>query len=139
MVVDFRKLLAKDVLPRLAAKTTHYGVLDVSPGELAGSPAEAEGVLTNVRRVVMRYAHPDRVVNQPELAALAHEVASRANVAFDTLSDARKRRAYDMNLPKTHAKCGRCSGNGVFKRQKGFGSVVFTECETCDGEGWVKK
>ena len=138
-MVDFKKLLAKNVLPRLAAKTTHYGVLDVSPGELVGGPKEVESVLTEARRRVMRYAHPDRLTNQVDLLPLGQDVSARANVAFDVLSDAAKRRAYDMILQKTHAKCGRCSGNGVFRKQKGFGSVVFTECETCDGEGWVKK
>lgn len=138
-MVDFSKKLAKNVLPRLAAKATHYGVLDVSPGELTGKPIEVEAALTVARRNVMRCAHPDRVVNAPELAQLAHDVASRANVAFDILSDVRKRKVYDMTLLKTHAKCGRCSGNGVFRKQKGFGSVVFTECEACDGEGWAKK
>jgi len=137
-VVDFKKLLAENVLPRLASKTTHYGVLDVSPGEF-GTPTEIAELLTQARRKVMRYAHPDRATTRPDLAQLAHDVASRANVAFDILSDARQRRTYDMTLPKTHAKCGRCSGLGVFRKQKGFGSVVFTACEICDGEGWVKK
>ena len=97
-----------------------------------------ESVLTEARRRVMRFAHPDRLTNQVELLPLGQDVSARANVAFDVLSDARERRVYDMKLPKTYAKCGRCSGLGVFRKQKGF-SVVFTPCETCDGEGWVKK
>ena len=75
----------------------HYAVLDL--------PRSASATEIKRRyRQLMREAHPD--ANQGDLAAATRR-AARLNLAFETLGDDARRRAYDASLPLASPRRGR--------------------------------
>ncbi len=71
----------------------HYAVLELAP-----DATDAE--IKRRYRKLMRAVHPDANANDPQ----ATRKAARLNVAFETLGDAEKRRAYDaLHHPRARA------------------------------------
>lgn len=96
---------------------------------LGATVATTNEALKDLHRALARKLHPDRCP-LPD----AHELMSKVNVAFDTLNDAKRRKAYDRDH-KTHQKtCPACGGTGHVKKQKGFKKVP-VECTACGGTG----
>ena len=116
--------------------STHYQVLDVSPLVVENN---AKAVLGACRAAVAKVFHPDRWANDPAGARRAHDVMSRANVAYETLLDAKKRKPYRLILPKTHRPCPRCAGDGAIRKSQGFSAVTYVACRECDGAGYLLK
>ena len=105
---------------------THYSFLGVSPGACTSVELDA------ARRQIARLFHPD--FNEDGTAVMAH-----ANVAYDTLSNARTRKAYDAGLRSLYRPCPSCEGNGFHVKQKGFTGTVKVACPDCGRSGWVRK
>lgn len=96
---------------------------------LGATTATSLEELKELRRVLAAQVHPDRC-RLPD----AHDLAAKINVAYDTLSDPKRRKAYDRDR-KTHQKtCPTCGGSGHVKKQKGFKKVP-VECPACGGTG----
>ena len=109
---------------KVLAATSHYQTLGVSPG------ASQEDIKLAHRKLA-RLLHPDLCKLKD-----AHDLCSRVNVAYMTLSDKELRRKYDF-VEKTAAKvCATCAGTGHVKKQKGFKKVAVA-CPSCDGTGEV--
>ncbi len=70
----------------------HYAVLELAP-----DATDAE--IKRRYRKLMRAVHPDANANDP----LATRKAARLNVAFETLGDPERRRAYDQLHPRARA------------------------------------
>ena len=67
----------------------YYQLLDVAP---AATPGE----ITRAYRRAMKRAHPDR--HHAERRAAAEEQAKRLNLAYATLSNPKRRAAYDATV-----------------------------------------
>jgi DnaJ-class molecular chaperone len=120
----------------LSPKLTHYQVLDISPREAEEDPA----ALNYARSLVARIFHPDKFSDAaPDERQLAHDVMSRANGAYAVLSDPRERKIYRLTITKTHYACGSCSGQGQRRATAGFKNVVWRECSSCKGDGYLHK
>lgn len=117
----------------LDTKLTHYQVLQITPDAAETEPTE----LTAARARLARLYHPDRF--PAEHAKLAHDVMSRANVAYQVLADPRERKVYRLTLGKTHYACGTCRGAGRKRKTAGFTGVVWIDCGACDGAGYLHK
>lgn len=71
----------------------HYAVLELTP---AASAAE----IKRRYRILMREVHPDANAGDPQ----ATRKAARINLAFETLGNAERRRAYDATLPAANGR-----------------------------------
>ena len=69
---------------------THYEALGVAPD------ADDAAIKRQYKRLALQF-HPDK--NQGEGQAAAAETFKRVAEAYSTLSDARRRRDYDVSLP----------------------------------------
>lgn len=99
----------------------HYTVLGVAPG------ASLE-VIKAAHRTLARKHHPD-------LGGDAAECA-RVNIAWDVLSDPKRRRIYDVLLKATRAPaCPTCKGTGSVSVQVGFKKRTTKVCPACLGVG----
>lgn len=66
----------------------YYDLLEVSP-------AATLGEIRTARNIKLKFFHPDRFRNDPELRAEAERKTSELNQAYEVLSDPEKRAAYD--------------------------------------------
>lgn len=96
---------------------------------LGATVATTNEALKELYRALARKFHPD-------LCALpdAHDLCAKVNVAYDTLSDVKRRKAHDRDQKTDRRKCHTCVGAGVIKKQKGF-KKVGVECPDCNGTG----
>lgn len=76
-------------------------------------------------RRLARLHHPD---------VSASGLMADINVAYDTLSDAKKRDIYAKCLGP---KCEACKTMGCMRKQKGFSKVITTICPACCGAGYL--
>ena len=106
-----------------ASPMTHYEVLGVA--HRADLPT-----IKAAHRTLARLHHPDLGGDAAKCAAV--------NVAWDVLSDVRRRRVYDLTLTAALAKrpaCERCEGTGSISSQAGFKKRVTKVCPACLGSG----
>lgn len=96
---------------------------------LGASIATTNEALKELHRSLARHFHPDRCT-LPD----AHELMSKVNVAYDTLSDPKRRKAYDRDSKVKRHTCPTCGGSGRIKKQKGFKKIQVA-CPECDGTG----
>jgi DnaJ-class molecular chaperone len=100
---------------------SHYTVLGVAPG------ARLE-VIKAAHRALARKHHPD-------LGGDAAKCA-RVNIAWDVLSDPKRRRIYDVLLKATQPPaCTTCKGTGSVSVQQGFKKRTTKVCPACLGVG----
>lgn len=100
----------------------HYATLGANLGTTSAQ-------LKVMHRTLMRKLHPD-VCPLPD----AHDLSAKVNVAYDTLSDTKKRRDYNRDNKVDARACGTCTGTGQIKKQKGIKKVL-VECPDCGGTG----
>ena len=98
---------------------------------LGATTATSLEELKELRRVLAAQVHPDRC-RLPD----AHDLAAKINVAYDTLSDPKRRKDYIRDSKVKRRVCTTCVGAGRIKKQKGFKKVA-VECPACDGTGEV--
>lgn len=117
--------LLKDI-ERAAAQvrsaTDYYAVMGANLGTTSDQ-------LKVMHRTLMRKLHPD-VCPLPD----AHDLSAKVNVAYDTLSDPKKRKAYNRDTKADARTCPTCAGTGQIKKQKGIKKVA-VECPDCGGTG----
>lgn len=101
---------------------TLYGTIGVD------RTATAEEIKVAYRAKASEH-HPDRGGD--------HAVMAELTVAYDILSDAQKRSAYDDQLNLLGTPCGVCSGEGRRWKQKGFSARTAVSCKACSGEGFT--
>lgn len=77
---------------------THYEVLGVKP-----EATQIQVKAAFVQRI--RSAHPDKAGLTEKEKEASHDVAQQLLEAFETLSDADKRRAYDASLKRIASQC----------------------------------
>lgn len=98
---------------------------------LGATTATTNEALKELRRALARKFHPD-VCPLPD----AHDLLAKINVAYDTLSDPKRRKDYIRDSKVKRRVCTTCVGAGRIKKQKGFKKVA-VECPACDGTGEV--
>lgn len=96
---------------------------------LGATVATTNEALKELHRALARKFHPD-VCPLPD----AHDLCAKVNVAYDTLSDPKRRKAYDRDRKTYQKTCPTCGGSGHVKKQKGFKKVP-VECPACGGTG----
>ena len=100
---------------------THYELLGVAPG----APL---GVIKAAHRALAREHHPDLGGDAAKCAAV--------NIAWDCLSDPKRRRIYDTLIKASRAPaCGTCKGTGSISVQQGFKKRTTKVCPACLGVG----
>jgi DnaJ-class molecular chaperone len=122
---DLAAKLAKELekaANQVRNSTDHYATL----GANLGTTSEQLKVM---HRTLMRKLHPD-VCTLPD----AHDLSAKVNVAYATLSDPRKRRAYNRDNKVDTRACSTCAGTGQIKKQKGIKKVSMV-CPDCGGTG----
>lgn len=98
---------------------------------LGATIATSTEELKELRRALVRKFHPD-VCLLPD----AHDLTAKINVAYDTLSDPKRRKDYIRDSKVKRKVCATCAGTGHVKKQKGFKKVA-AACPSCDGTGEV--
>lgn len=98
---------------------------------LGATTATSLEALKELRRALAAQVHPDRC-RLPD----AHDLCARINVAYDTLSDPKRRKDYIRDSKVKRKVCATCAGTGHVKKQKGFKKVAVA-CPSCDGTGEV--
>lgn len=96
---------------------------------LGATVATTNEALKELHRALARKLHPD-LCHLPD----AHDLCAKVNVAYDTLTDPKRRKAYLRDSKVKRTTCGTCGGCGHIKKQKGF-KKVSVECPACDGTG----
>lgn len=107
---------------RVRAATTPFEVLGAT---VASTPAELQAL----RRLSASHLHPDR-----SHLADAHDLCATVNVAYDVLTDLKRRKELLSSKAVKQAVCQPCKGTGRAKVQKGFATRVGT-CPVCNGKG----
>jgi DnaJ-class molecular chaperone len=98
---------------------------------LGATTATSTEALKELHRALARKFHPD-LCRLPD----AHDLCARINVAYDTLSDPKRRKDYIRDSKVKRKVCATCAGTGHVKKQKGFKKVAVA-CPSCDGTGEV--
>lgn len=98
---------------------------------LGATTATTAEALKELHRALARKFHPD-LCSLPD----AHDLCAKINVAYDTLSDPKRRKDYIRDSKVKRKVCATCAGTGHVKKQKGFKKVVVA-CPSCDGTGEV--
>ena len=98
---------------------------------LGATTATSPEALKELHRALARKFHPD-LCSLPD----AHDLCARINVAYDTLSDPKRRKEYIRDSKVKRKVCATCAGTGHVKKQKGFKKVAVA-CPSCDGTGEV--
>ena len=98
---------------------------------LGATTATTADALKELHRALARKFHPD-LCSLPD----AHDLCTKINVAYDTLSDPKRRKEYIRDSKVKRKVCATCAGTGHVKKQKGFKKVA-VECPACDGTGEV--
>lgn len=80
-----------------SSQETYYRLLNVAPTATAAE-------ITRAYREAIKRAHPDRAL--PELRAQAEEITKDLNLAYRTLSDPTRRRAYDRTIMQNRVQEG---------------------------------
>lgn len=114
----------------MAAKKTakvgrhHYEVLGVAR---ASKPEEVK----EAWRRLARQQHPDANIGAEEATARFAELSG----AYACLSDEKAKAVYDAGLAIGTNPCGRCEGDGLVYKQKGFTAREHSVCPDCRGSG----
>ena len=117
--------LLKDIeraATQVRSATDYYAVMGANLGTTGDQ-------LKELHRALARKFHPD-LCSLPD----AHDLCAKVNVAYDTLSDPKRRKAYLRDSKVKRTTCGTCGGCGHIKKQKGFKKVP-VECPACGGTG----
>ena len=96
---------------------------------LGATTATTNEALKELHRALARKFHPD-LCSLPD----AHDLAAKINVAYDTLTDPKRRKDYIRDSKVKRKVCATCAGTGHVKKQKGFKKVAVA-CPSCDGTG----
>lgn len=98
---------------------------------LGATTSTTGDALKELHRALARKFHPD-LCSLPD----AHDLCAKINVAYDTLSNPKRRKDYIRDSKVKHKVCATCAGTGHVKKQKGFKKVVVA-CPSCNGTGEV--
>lgn len=109
----------------LAAQDDPYKVLGV-PGKATPEQIKA------AHRSLASLLHPDRCPG--DLGAAA--AMAKVNVAYNTLSDPKKRKRDALVHGRGPKTCTTCDGTGKVSKAKGF-KITKKPCAACDGTGKV--
>lgn len=91
-------------------------------------------------RRLARELHPDRFVKSSlKVQAAAASRFAEVSAAYATLSDAKRRAAYDAQLDLLTDPCRACRGTGRVWSQEGFAKKTAKTCRACSGSGRVQR
>lgn len=73
----------------------------------------------------------------PDVEGGSQERFTELVAAYETLENSQKRKEHDLALRLAYQKCPSCDGRGEKAIVVGFAPVGYTQCQNCNGGGYV--